>query len=287
VLGYACLDHRFWAAALPPQRGRTPATAYRADIAGTGAVGALAVERLGGHAIFFGRRGEDAGGRDIEARLRAEGVDVAAFRAFACMRTPVSGIVIVPGGERYIFPYAGSAPPGDAGWLPLERLGSAGAVLADIRWPAGALRLAGAARALGLPVVIDLDEDTDDAWRVAAAATHVIADQELAAHCGGAEAAIERIVGLGAWGAVTLGAEGVAFPGGRLPAFPVAACDTTGAGDVFHAAFALALAEGQNEAFALTFASAAAAQRCALGDVPRRIDVIRFLEPGVRRGAAR
>jgi hypothetical protein len=38
------------------------------------------------------------------------------------------------------------------------------------------------------------------------------------------------------------------------------------------------MAEGQDEGYAITFASAAAAQRCALADVPTRRDVIRFLE---------
>ena len=38
--------------------------------------------------------------------------------------------------------------------------------------------------------------------------------------------------------------------------------DTNGAGDVFHAAFTLALAEGQPEAYAVQFAHAAAALKC-------------------------
>jgi sulfofructose kinase len=46
------------------------------------------------------------------------------------------------------------------------------------------------------------------------------------------------------------------------PAFPVRAHDTLAAGDVFHAGFALALAEGCAEERALRFASAAAALKC-------------------------
>ncbi len=42
--------------------------------------------------------------------------------------------------------------------------------------------------------------------------------------------------------------------------------DTLGAGDVFHAALALALAEGQDEGDALRFASAAAALKCSRPD---------------------
>ena len=45
-------------------------------------------------------------------------------------------------------------------------------------------------------------------------------------------------------------------------AFKVDTVDTTGAGDVFHGAFALALAGGSTEVDALRFASGAAALKC-------------------------
>jgi sulfofructose kinase len=69
-----------------------------------------------------------------------------------------------------------------------------------------------------------------------------------------------------AWLAVTDGAEGVHWLDGEttrhLPAFPVEAVDTTGAGDVFHGALALALGEGQEAEEAVRFSSAAAALKC-------------------------
>jgi sulfofructose kinase len=76
---------------------------------------------------------------------------------------------------------------------------------------------------------------------------------------------------------VTLGASGLVHPGGRLPAFHVEARDTTGAGDIFHGAFALAVAEGRTVGEALVFASAAAAVRCATGRLPARAAVEELL----------
>ena len=174
--------------------------------------------------------------------------------------------------------------PDDAEWIPLDALETAQAVLVDSRWPAGAMRVAAAARRRGLPVVLDLDHDSAEAWQLITVVSHVIADEDVAAVRGGVDAMMEGIAKQGRWGAVTLGAGGVVSPGGRLPAFRITPRDTTGAGDVFHGAFALALAEGHDETYALAFASAAGAQRCALAEVPRRSDVLPLLEGrGVRQ----
>jgi sulfofructose kinase len=67
-----------------------------------------------------------------------------------------------------------------------------------------------------------------------------------------------------------------------LAAFDVDAVDTTGAGDVFHGAVTLALAEGADEARAFAFASAAAALKCtrpgARAGVPSRPEVDDLLD---------
>ncbi len=67
-----------------------------------------------------------------------------------------------------------------------------------------------------------------------------------------------------------------------MPAFAVKAIDSLGAGDTFHGAFTLAIAEGRDLAAALRFASAAAALKCthfggAAGS-PRRAEVDAFLK---------
>ncbi len=56
----------------------------------------------------------------------------------------------------------------------------------------------------------------------------------------------------------------------ETPAFRVEATNTTGAGDVFHGAYALAIAEGQKLAAAMRFASAAGALRARDGRTPTR-----------------
>jgi sulfofructose kinase len=66
-----------------------------------------------------------------------------------------------------------------------------------------------------------------------------------------------------------------------LSVFKVDVVDTLGAGDVFHGAFALMLAEGQSERDAMRFAAAAAAVKCTrfggITGAPRRAEVVALL----------
>jgi sulfofructose kinase len=277
VLGSAVLDHRVWVAEWPPVRRRTPATAYVEDLGGGGAVAAATVARLDGGAMFVGLLGDDPAGTRVAALLQAHGVDTRYVTVRPGSRTAVSSIVIVPGGERFIVAYPGEGPRDEPDWVPLDALDGADAVLIDSRLPRAATALARAARARRLPVVLDFDVDAPEVWRLARLATHAIADEELAGKTGGAGALLAKLRADGVWGAVTLGPGGAVYAGGRVSAFPVNARDTTGAGDVFHGAFALALMEGQSEDGALAFASAAAAVRCETGRLPDRPAVEQLL----------
>jgi ribokinase len=58
---------------------------------------------------------------------------------------------------------------------------------------------------------------------------------------------------------LTLGDQGAELHGERIPAFPASVVDTTGAGDAFTAAFAVALAEGADEREAVRWGCAAGA----------------------------
>ena len=70
----------------------------------------------------------------------------------------------------------------------------------------------------------------------------------------------------------------------RLPAFAVEVVDTLAAGDVFHGAYALAMAEGRQIGEAIRFAAAAAAIKCSRPGgrkgTPLRAEVEAFLAGG-------
>jgi sulfofructose kinase len=267
AVGWANLDQRYYVERFPPQGSRTGVRAYREAIGGPAAVAAQAVARLGAEAHLVSRIGKDAAGERLAAMLQEE--EVQAYLQFG-PATPVSAVLVTPEGERYIFPYRPSLPE-ELEADPKELLEGVGAVLLDGRWPKAGWALGRAARSLGVPVVLDLDREGD--WPLVEVATHVVASEELAQRGGGLKRLLAELEAVGVFSAVTLGARGVAHGGGHLPAYRVSARDTTGAGDVFHGAFALALAEGKGEEAALRFASAAAALHCAQAAPPRREQV--------------
>jgi sugar/nucleoside kinase (ribokinase family) len=104
------------------------------------------------------------------------------------------------------------------------------------------------------------------------------------------EQALRRIAKLThSFVAVTLGAHGMNWLDGegqfrRMAGFPVHTVDTLGAGDIFHGAFALAIAEGAGIEPAMRFAAAAAALKCTrFGGAfaaPSRAEVENLLKHG-------
>jgi ribokinase len=95
------------------------------------------------------------------------------------------------------------------------------------------------------------------------------------------EAGVLDLAAMGARMVLKLGAMGSLYSGLRVAAFPVAAVDTTAAGDVFNGALSVALAEGRPMGEAMRFANAAAAvsvtRRGAQNSAPDRADVERML----------
>ncbi len=255
---------------------------------GMAANAAVAVARLGGVTSFWGRGGDDAAGHEMRSALSREAIDVRNFRLFEGGRSSVSGIVVDTSGERQIVNFRGSFPV-EADWLPLDELTGVSAVLADPRWPEGAVALFGKARTLGVPTILDADvADAELFERLLPLTDHaVFSEPALAGFAGSAgdEAldALQRFRCRVA--AVTRGHAGVSwYEDGilnRQRAYPIDVIDTTGAGDVFHGAYAFAIGGGLGVADAMSFASAAAALKCTRANgragIPSFDDCVAFM----------
>lgn len=290
-LGIATLDYVYSVETMP-----TRGEKYRSRglaVVGGGCAGnaSVAIARLGGACWLATRLADDLTGDQIVADLDADGVDTGFARRVAGLRSPVSAILVDAEGERMVISYSDPAMPEDVEWLPRDLPEAAGAVLADTRWGEGALAALRLARGAGVPGVLDGDRKPPHRDLVGTA-SHVAFSQQALREVSGEDdprAGLAKVAaGVPTWLAVTLGKEGVLFiERGEVrhsPAFPVETVDTLGAGDVWHGAFALALAEGQGEEAAIRFASAAAAIKCTRfggrSGAPRRDEVERFLATG-------
>ncbi|MBE0531815.1 MAG: ribokinase [Rhodospirillales bacterium] len=296
-LGIAVLDEIFAVREIPTRPGKYFASDYRSIGGGPASTAAVAAVAMGARTALWARVGEDRTGEQIVAELAGFGVDVGHIRRLPGGRSGLSAVVVDASGDRLTINFADPALDADPAWLPLAGVKEADAVLCDCRWPAGAEVVLRQARQDGRIALLDGDTTPDTAVKVLAPlASHVAFSQGGLQQFSGAtepEAGLrmarERISG---WLCVTLGPDGcMVLEDGvirHIPAFPVEAVDTTGAGDVFHGALAVALAEGRDAMAAVQFASAAAALKCmrfgGRAGIPGRMEVDGFL---ARRLSAR
>ncbi len=287
--GIIVLDEVFQVERFPAPDGKIQARGFFVVNGGCAANAAVAIARLGGRAVLAGPlggpAGEDLNGDRVLAALAREEVDCAPCPRIAGVATPLSAIFIDAQGERMIVTYRdrriAEAVPSDPAGLAAR----ADAVLADNRFPEFVRPICAAARDRGLTVVLDADRPThiaDDLFRIA---SHVVFSSECLRATTGLDdlgAALARIAETTpSFVAVTDGPRDVLWREGptsrRSPVFAVKAVDTLGAGDVFHGAFALALAEGGDVVAAMRFAAAAAGLKCARSGgsmgAPRRAEV--------------
>ena len=291
-VGNAVWDQIFIMESLPVGAGKYFARTYIESGGGPAATAAVAISRLGGAAKVWSRIGDDSPGDRIVAELESYGVEVPDLDRIKGVASSLAGIYVDDTGERIIVSYLDDKFPQGAEWLPLEEVREYDCVLGDIRWPAGTEAVLKAAAEYGVPSVLDADRvpTREILHRLAPLASHaVFSEGGLQMYTGehspeaGLEKAAVLIKGIPF---VTLGGDGCMWMRDgrleRLAAFPVSVADTTGAGDVFHGAFALALAEKMTLVDAARFASATAALKCTKpggrAGIPDRAALEGFLE---------
>lgn len=279
-VGSTVLDAVFRLDDLPTRPEKVRAREGRLVGGGCAATAAVAVARLGGEAWLAGRIGEDEVGRMILAGLEAEGVNCTLLRRTPGARSGFSAVLVDGAGERLVIGARGEGLDDSPDLI--ARAPPVDAILADTRWPAGGRVALALARERGIPGVLDAEAPIDA--ELLALASHVaFSRQGLDSVSEGEPAAALAALGLPGWSAVTDGAAGVFLSDGtRIPAPEVAVVDTLGAGDVWHGAFALRLAEGADETEAVRFANAAAALKCTRfggrAGCPDRAETDRFLK---------
>ena len=266
---------------------------------GPAANAAVTVARLGGTAAFAGYLGRDAFGAMHFEELVSEGVitDLVVRDQKAAARpaeagapgrgpatTPLSSIIVKPDGKRTVVTYNGSTPLLEPGEVDFNRVRPR-AILFDGHQPAISLPLAMKAMRQKIPAVLDAGSVHKGTTELAPLCGYLVASEKFARDLSkekDAGKALEYLAKIAPVAVITLGESGLVWAakrrsqdlaaprcgrpeqeGGSMGAFSVDTVDTTGAGDIFHGAFALRIAAGDGLLSALRYASAAAALGCS------------------------
>ncbi len=292
VAGVAVTDFVFQVENMPDRPEKYRALDSSVIGGGCAASAAVAVARLGGTARLASRLGADRIGEITRADLEADGVDCSLVRSFAGARSSYASVFVDRSGERQIVSFRDPALPDSAHWLEKTITGDFDAALADTRWPEGALAVLSAARRLGKPGVVDAEAPVRQAIEGLKTASHIaFSAQGLRDYSGHGDLLLglrEAARETGAWVCFTDGAEGVTWLENGKPKTirppQVDVVDTLGAGDAWHGAFTLALAEGAGEERAVVFANAVASIKCTRfggrAGIPARGEVEDFLRTG-------
>ena len=260
-----------------PELGETLLGRDFAELGGGKAANvAFLARRLGVGARLLARVGDDALAGRALAPLREIGVDLAHVSAVDCSATGVSMIAVPPDGKKTII----LAPNANQSWTQEDAREIAGAVASA---PAGSVLVADyevadfvvaqaveAAARRGLAVVLDpspADRVADD---VLSQIDVIVPNPSEAGHLTGIAIEDERAAARAGRCLLERGvkAAAVKLPGGgcvlvqagqltHVPPVPVEITDTTGAGDAFAGALAVALLERRSLSEAACFANAA------------------------------
>jgi ribokinase len=231
-----------------PERGETlVGSLFRTDHGGKGSNQAVGATRLGAEVVFLTAVGEDTFGDEAFGLWAEEEVDASAVLRVplptmtAAILVEASGdnrIVIVPGALSALTPAHVDAFA--------ERIASADVLLVQLEIPIeAALHALEVGRAAGVRTI--LNPAPAPKRPIAAAADYLTPNESEAFAVEGADGTL----------VITLGEQGARLRGDQIPAFPAEPVDTTGAGDAFCAAFAVALAEGADDGEAVRWGCAA------------------------------
>ncbi|MEW2392749.1 ribokinase [Streptomyces venezuelae] len=269
VLGSANMDLVAYVTEAPRRGETVTGREFRTVPGGKGANQAVAAARAGATVSMIGAVGKDAYGAQLRSALEHSGIETDSLRTVEAPTGTAhivvddeggNAIVVIPGANGTVTALA----PGDEGLI-----ASADALMLQLEVPLdGVLAAARAARSHGVRTILTPAPAQPLPPELLAAVDLLLPNEHEAATLTGIaddpHAAARALLSQVPEVVITLGSRGSLYASRdtepvTVPARQVAAVDTTGAGDTFAGALAVALAEGNSVADALGWASAAAA----------------------------
>lgn len=264
-VGHACYDLIYCVAKHPESDEKIFAEEFMGCGGGPAANAAVAVSRLGFSSAFAGYLGQDMYGEMHFQELLKHRIDTHLIVRDNAP-TPISTVLVKPDGQRALINYKGSTQLLSADSLDFSTI-KAKAVLFDGHEPRVSLALVELTKQQGIATVLDAGSLHEGTSKLYSQVDYLVASEKFALQfAGDIETALTRLATQSPAVVITLGEKGLIWrrgsEAGSLPAFPVKAIDTTGAGDAFHGAFAAAVSAGMEWLDILTYANAAGALCC-------------------------
>lgn len=265
---------------------KTVASAYVGCGGGPAANAAVTVARLGCSVAFAGYLGsKDIFGEKHFLELEEADVNTALVRR-GDVPTSLSAVLVKPDGKRALVHYTETHPVAPqhidfTEWAPRV-------VLFDGHEPLLSRHVLQQIDRPKVSTILDAGSVHAGTRELATSVDYLVCSHKFARQYTGhedAQQALAVLAGIASCVVITLGEQGLVWHKagrrGRLPAFKIDPVDTTGAGDTFHGALAVALVKGMAWREALRYASAAAALCCCkmgarLG-IPTGEEVVTFL----------
>ena len=289
-LGSAAVDDAIYVERFPAADTKVRVRQRQRRVGGLTTAALLTGARMGGSCAYAGKLSNDELSTFVLDELQRTGVDVSTV-IHVDSGSPIHAIVVI--GEqdhtRTIFHYRSGQLGAHDTLPPAEVIEATRVLFVDTYGTVGTLRAARIARAAGIPIVADFERGNLPHFEeLLALVDHLIVSQQFACSWTGsdtAEEALQRlwtpqraavVVTAGERGCWLLDADGLH----HQPAYAVEVMDTNGCGDVFHGAWAVALAQGQPVRECARIASAAAALKATqpgLTGVPPLAELQEFI----------
>lgn len=254
---------------------------------GKGANQAIAAARLGGKVQFIGRVGDDQFGTELKNVLNNEGIFLVNVEPVTHVSTGVATIILSEGDNRIIVT-SGANDYVDVNYLETlkEQILKSDLVLIQFEIPLETIKyILSLCHDNQIPVIVNPAPARNLEINDWMKATFITPNESEAAQLFGEEKEIskqpiaEKLV-------ITRGGNGASYLDNEvfksIPTFPVPITDTTGAGDTFNGALAVAITEGFQLDQAIKFANGAAALSVqklgAQTGMPIRKELENFLE---------
>jgi sulfofructose kinase len=278
VLGFGAVavDDLLYVDLYPPPESKVRVRHRIRQCGGLTGTALVAAARLEARCAYVGMLGNDELSEYVLACFKQEGID-AAYCARRGDAAPAHSTIIVDESNhtRTVFALLAGRLGADATLPQAELINSARVILIDHHGVEGSIRAAQIARKSGAGVVADFERIPPDGHfaDLIEIVDHLVISRHFAAELSGqTDPALSAktlwtpgrravVVTCGAGGCWYFG-EGFEQPV-HCPAYKVDVVDTTGCGDVFHGAYAAALASGNNLEQCVNLATAAAALKAA------------------------